>query len=52
MLGGKPRNVDTEKEEKWSITRKELDAVLDFAEESHRFRGKEENRTGSSPSQE
>jgi hypothetical protein len=51
MLGGKPRNEGTSTEGKWSITRKELDAVLDFAEDSQKFKCREGNIADPSQSQ-
>lgn len=37
MLGGKPHSSRHETDGKWTISKKELDAVLDFAEETQRF---------------
>jgi hypothetical protein len=37
MLGGKLRNFRLEEGTKWNITRKDLDVVLDFAEETQGF---------------
>jgi hypothetical protein len=40
MLGGKPRNPGSGEGIKWNITRKDLEAVLDFAEETQKFSNK------------
>jgi hypothetical protein len=37
MLGGKPNDFRHETSGKWTISKKELNAVLDFAEETQRF---------------
>jgi hypothetical protein len=37
MLGGKPHNPGTDTGRKWTISKKELEAVLEFAEETQRF---------------
>jgi hypothetical protein len=37
ILGGKPHNLRTVAGGKWTITKKELEAALEFAEETQRF---------------
>jgi hypothetical protein len=37
MLDGKPRNDGDKKGKKWTISKRDLEAVLEFAEESQRF---------------
>jgi hypothetical protein len=41
MLGGKACNLRSKTGKKWTITKKELEAVLEFAEESQRFISRE-----------
>jgi hypothetical protein len=37
MLGGKPCNDGDGKDKKWMISKRDLEVVLEFAEESQRF---------------
>jgi hypothetical protein len=37
MLGGKPRNIRDEEGKKWTITKRNMEAILEFAEEPQRF---------------
>ncbi len=51
MLGGKPYNPTSGEGTRWNITRKDLDAVPDFAEETQKFLNRitrEENLQSSS----
>jgi hypothetical protein len=44
MLGLKPRNHNPSTEGKWKITKKDLEAVLNFAEEIQRLIGRMADR--------
>jgi len=37
ILGGKPRDDRDKKGKKWMISKRDLEVVLEFAEESQRF---------------
>jgi hypothetical protein len=48
MLGGKPHDSRHETDGKWTTSRKMLDAILDFAEETRRFVNRNEEEPQSS----